>query len=395
MPEAARAAALGRWLAVRAGAQPLERLLPGQAAAAGLFAACLGAWRGGDLHVHALLEGLEPGEAALRAERLRRSLQLEESAVPGRIHAAVWLLAPAGAPEGAYLDFEDAHFLAKTLVGRGRLLPGAAPRYAGRARPLPGAAELAAADADPSSDPGEAAQAALAEREAEAAGKRRQAAQAMRLLKPGPTPATWTLLALNLAAYALQLAKARSLAAQGEADPFGRALLLLGANDPALTLGAGQWWRALASACLHSGFLHLGLNLLSLYALGTVLERLAGPWRLLLLYALAALAGGLLSAAWHQPGQASVGASGAVLGLGGALLAPRFRAHGRFPEALAQRLFDWLARPLGLTLGLGLALELAGLPAIDNAAHLGGLLAGFTLGYLFPSFLVRPTRPRT
>ncbi len=87
-----------------------------------------------------------------------------------------------------------------------------------------------------------------------------------------------------------------------------------------------------------------------------------------------------------------MGASGAIVGLAGALLAPHFRRDPRFPKDLSGRLFSWLARPIGFLFVLGFGLQLMDLPVqFDNFAHLGGLLSGFAVAYIYPPFLIKKT----
>ena len=398
--------ALARWMTVRGGFQALEQLVPaGRVPALALFDACLARWEGGDLRIHALLadHGGEPDWAVHRAESLRGALRALEAHVSGRLKAGVWLVvgdAVRAADLGPrLLDFEDGHFLSKTVVGRGLLcVEDGKGAFSGRISPLPDAAELAAVAADPAQDPGaDEAERTRLGRESEALRRGREERAAARLLAPGPVPMTWVLLGLNIAMFLLQLLLSAGLQRQGVSPDVAdsSALLRLGANEPGLTLGAGEWWRMLSCAFLHGGWPHLVMNLWALYLVGAVLEHLAGPWRMLGLYLLAAIAAGALSALTNPAGLPSVGASGAIMGLIGVLLAPRFRRDPRMPEALASRLFQWLARPTAFIFILDAALRFWDAPLlIDNSAHLGGLLAGFALGYLWPSFLVRPTRRR-
>ena len=79
----------------------------------------------------------------------------------------------------------------------------------------------------------------------------------------------------------------------------------------------GEWWRLLMCNWLHSGVLHLGLNMGGLYSLGVPLERVFGFWRTASLYLLSGIFGTIMSAIF-LPGVVSVGASGAVFGLFGA-----------------------------------------------------------------------------
>jgi rhomboid protease GluP len=385
------AAGLGRYLVVTHGYSPLGHLLGQATGMEEHFDALVARFDGDDLQVQALVAdaGGDPGAASLRAEALRSALEGARAAVRGRIHAVLWVVtdSPGRAErlQGALFNFEDGHFLSQVLVARGVLGLDGYGALAGRATPQPDAQALAKALQDPGLDPGQAAVALTLE------AREIDERQARRLLKPGPAPMTWLLIGLNVAAYLLQLLLAQQAAKQGvpaEQADMGAALVL-GANEPSLTLGKHQLWRVAASAFLHFNLLHLGMNMLALFSLGSILERLAGPWRLLALYLVAGVAAGALSAQLHAPGEVSLGASGAILGLAGALMAPKWRRAASFPQGLAERLHQWLFRSLVLTFGLGLGLAAFGTPVFDNAAHTGGLLCGFAIGYLWPPFLTR------
>jgi rhomboid protease GluP len=384
--------ALARHLVVEHSYVPLEQALPGLRGSASSFDLALAAFQGPDLRVHAVLLDEDAGDPALPAEGLRRALQSQEERIPGRIKAYVWVLtesaARARALAAAYLHFEDGHFLSKTLVGRGVLsLEGQGSASSGRLAPQPGLEALGAA-LDPASAPDE--QSARRELVLRQAGER----QARRLLKGSATPLLWMLVSLNVAAYGAQHFVARALEGQGvQGDAaWGLALRLLGANDPALTLGQGQYWRLLNACFLHGGLAHLAMNMLSLLSLGPLLERLCGPWRFAGLYLFCGLCGSLLSAALGHPGVPSLGASGAILGLAGALLVPHWRRDPRFPKDLSDRLFSWLSRPVLFIFALGFGLQWLDQPLqLDNFAHLGGLLSGFAVAYIYPPFLIKRT----
>jgi membrane associated rhomboid family serine protease len=403
-------AVLHRWLLVHQGFVPLAQAFAPAPAMEGLFDACVARWESDDLRVIALFadHGGDSADAGYRAESFRQALTDVQDQCQGRILGGVWTLTDsaerAAELRAVLLKFEDGHFLAKILMGRGVLCVAEGEAvWAGRAPAKPLAQEIAAATA-PEIDPGsEAAEGILKAHQAQERDLRR-------LLRPAPSPATWTLIGLNVMVFVWQvlwfqaldgrvlhsleegLAELLRLAAL--AGPAGMDVLVgMGANSHELTLTQGQLWRLLSSAFLHANALHLGMNMAALFSLGGLLERLVGPWRLVGLYLAAALVSGLLSAFALPLGVNSVGASGAIFGLAGLLLAPKLRRHPAFPESLSHRLFQWLAPPVALTFVLGLALQVQGRSLqIDNAAHLGGLLLGFTLGYLWPSFLVRPTR---
>jgi rhomboid protease GluP len=135
-------------------------------------------------------------------------------------------------------------------------------------------------------------------------------------------------------------------------------------------IAAGQVWRLVTPLFVHGGIVHLLVNMYSLNVLGPLVERLFGGRRMLAVYLLAGVGGSVASLALTPA--ASIGASGAIFGLLGALAA--FLALHRRDLGTAGRLqLRQLALVALLNLGLGLT------PGIDNAAHLGGLLTGAAL----------------
>lgn len=135
----------------------------------------------------------------------------------------------------------------------------------------------------------------------------------------------------------------------------------------------GEVWRLLSAVFLHGSLDHLIGNLLMLYVLGMACEHGFGGPQFLILYVGAGLTGALMSMTGDQP---SVGASGAIFGLAGALIV----LFARYRHRLHLR-----DRRIGLVLAIWACYQLGlGLlnPAIDNRAHLGGLLGGAALGFL-------------
>jgi rhomboid protease GluP len=139
----------------------------------------------------------------------------------------------------------------------------------------------------------------------------------------------------------------------------------------------GEWWRLGSALFLHFGALHLILNMAALWDAGQWVERMYGSLRFAAIYLVAGLVGNLLSLVVHAGAAVSGGASGAIFGIYGALLSylwlERWRMH---PGE-----FRWLFRA---ALGFSAASILFGLlvPGIDNAAHIGGLVAGVLTGVL-------------
>ena len=176
--------------------------------------------------------------------------------------------------------------------------------------------------------------------------------------------ATPLLLALNALVWAAMTASGVSAT-----DPTGHDLARWGSNVSSLTL-PGQPWRLLTSVFVHGGAVHLLLNALSLWLLGVLLEARVGAVRLLAVYLASGVAGSLATLWYHRGGINSVGASGAIFGLYGLLLALLIS------KKLVLDKFDRRAM-LGLVLYLVLSNLISGLSDnIDNAAHLGGLLLG-------------------
>lgn len=164
--------------------------------------------------------------------------------------------------------------------------------------------------------------------------------------------------------------------------PAGDTLLAWGANFAPLTTG-GQWWRLLTSTALHFGVVHLALNMWALSSAGRLVERLYGNVVFLTLYVASGLAGSLASVIWNQ-NVVSAGASGAVFGVYGALLAYAGTQRGSIPTSVVRSVATSTVLFVAYNLVTGFAHA-----GIDNAAHVGGLAGGLALG----SVLARPLQP--
>ncbi len=147
----------------------------------------------------------------------------------------------------------------------------------------------------------------------------------------------------------------------------------LGASLPFLfLLQEHQWWRLVTAMFLHGGLIHIGFNMMTLMQFGPALEELYGSARYLFLYVVTGALGFVASALM---GHFSIGASGALLGLIGAMLAVTSKRGGSFMRELRSRLITSVAIlfMIGFWGGLG----------IDNSAHIGGFAVGFVLGKIF------------
>jgi rhomboid protease GluP len=175
-------------------------------------------------------------------------------------------------------------------------------------------------------------------------------------------PVTVALLVAIAIGYGLQLA-------------LGDTLIQHGANfGPAIR--AGEYYRLVTSMFLHGGLLHLALNGWALYQLGALFELLVGSPRMLLVYFVTGIAGSLVSAWFSQV--PSVGASGAIFGLLGALIAFLLRRRGALTpqgKSILMQLVFWAV--INVFFGFST-------PGIDNSAHLGGCAAGLLLGFTLP-----------
>jgi rhomboid protease GluP len=159
-----------------------------------------------------------------------------------------------------------------------------------------------------------------------------------------------------------------------------------GANAGALTF-SGEWWRLLTNIFIHGGIIHIAFNMWCLWNLGQLCESLYGRWTYAAVYLICGVGASLTSAAWN-PYRASVGASGAIFGLAGALIAAFKLGEFSVPrEALSGTL-----RSLGAFVVYNLVFGFA-LPGIDNTAHIGGLITGLIMGALIAVLAPYQDRP--
>ena len=160
-------------------------------------------------------------------------------------------------------------------------------------------------------------------------------------------------------------------------------LIRYGAKDNEL-IKMGQYWRFITPIFLHANILHVGLNMLNFLILGVVIERLFGHTRFLLVYLITGVVSAIASF-YFAPNDISVGASGAIFGLVGAYSIFVFLHRRAFPRGGIPGLI-WLLFVIGINLSIGFFI-----PDVDNFAHVGGLLSGCLLGWLFsPRYVLLP-----
>ncbi len=207
---------------------------------------------------------------------------------------------------------------------------------------------------------------------AEPPSARRAEAAPSRLRRALQSP-TIVLIGLNTLVYLMMALQGRNFL------NFDVNLLLKwGANAGALT-SDGQWWRLLTSTFEHGGLLHIALNMWCLYNLGWLAELLFGRSRFTLLYLMCGI-GGSLGSIWWRGNGVSVGASGAIFGIAGALI-PAMLLHSN-PQlrAMLKGQLTSIALFVFYNLAFGAASR-----GTDNAAHIGGLVTGLILGTAFPT----------
>ena len=159
-------------------------------------------------------------------------------------------------------------------------------------------------------------------------------------------------------------------------DPSAKLLFDLGAMQPVAVAG-GQFWRLFTAMFLHAGLLHVALNAYFFWLFGRVVESVYGKSWMLLIYLVAGFLASVASYAFGPVTTLAVGASGAISGVFGAFIAYNYRRRQHAMNAANLR--------MALTVIVLNAVIAIGYSSIDWRAHVGGLVAGFALGYLADS----------
>jgi membrane associated rhomboid family serine protease len=200
------------------------------------------------------------------------------------------------------------------------------------------------------------------------------------------TPRAWVTPALVVTNVAVFI----GLVAAGASplSPSSEIMIAWGANFGPLT-ASGEWWRLVAATFLHFGVFHLGLNMWALWDAGRLTERLYGNLPYLVVYLGSGVAASLASLLGHPHGVVGVGASGAVFGVLGALLAFLVIQRHSVPATVLKGLRASALAFVVYSLAFGFIQ-----PGIDNAAHLGGLACGALLGAILARPLLAAERGR-
>ena len=199
------------------------------------------------------------------------------------------------------------------------------------------------------------------------------------------TPVTSAMLVANILLLGISLVLTTQA---GEAAGFrtlfsmnGEASYRLGASHPYGFFYEHEWWRVVTAMFLHGGLIHIGFNMMALMQFGPALEELYGSAKYLFLYVFTGAFGFVVSV---FTGHFSLGASGAILGLVGAMLAVTSKRGGAFMRDLRSRLITSV-----ITL---FVIGYLGFLGMDNAAHMGGFASGFVIGKIFADR--QPMNPR-
>ena len=202
-------------------------------------------------------------------------------------------------------------------------------------------------------------------------------------------PFTMIFIGINVGVFVLM-----SLAggfAMTSVDP--QVLLGFGAKQNNLIAEQHEYWRLITSIFIHIGVIHLLLNNYALWIIGQEIERIYGSARFVVLYLATGIVGSLGSY-FFNPQATSAGASGAIFGLFGVMAAFAFRYRKEIPEFLSRDIKRRVIPVIFINLVFGFSVRI-----VDNAAHIGGLLAGIALAmvvpYMRPSERITPVIWRT
>lgn len=198
-------------------------------------------------------------------------------------------------------------------------------------------------------------------------------------LKQGGYYVTYALIAINVLVFIAMLIGGVSFMNPSAAD-----LLLWGGNNHVYT-ASGDWWRLITNIFLHGGIVHLLFNMYALFIVGMYLEPIMGRAKFLVAYLSCGVLASLTSIWWND-NIVSVGASGAIFGMYGLFLA--LLTTNYIDKNIRKAMLQSILIFVGYNLVYGLK------DGIDNAAHIGGLLSGFILGYIFYFVHVKQPRPQ-
>jgi rhomboid protease GluP len=182
---------------------------------------------------------------------------------------------------------------------------------------------------------------------------------------------TMLIMLINTGIYVAMVLHTRADSQGMQFDFDGRTIVEFGAKYGPLLM-QGEWWRLVTANWVHGGILHILMNMWVLFDLGAQSEESYGTSRFLVIYFVAGVMGFVASFLW-APGVPSVGASAAICGLIGAMIALGVRDRSSWGAEIRRFYIRWVI----YLLAFGLLFA-----ATDNAAHIGGLTGGFVVGFI-------------
>lgn len=197
----------------------------------------------------------------------------------------------------------------------------------------------------------------------------------------GSLTVTYTIIGINVLVFMIM-----GLQGAGFFEANGLVHLRWGSNYGTLT-ASGDWWRLFTAIFLHFGIIHLALNMYALFSIAAYLEPMLGKLRYITAYLCCGILASLASLCWHTEPVNSAGASGAVFGMYGVFLA--LLTTNLIPKQVR--------RPLLLSIVIFVIYNIAnGIKGgIDGAAHIGGLVSGAIIGYLFAFSIKKERKQQT
>jgi rhomboid protease GluP len=180
---------------------------------------------------------------------------------------------------------------------------------------------------------------------------------------------TYTIIGINILVFVAMIINGVSFF-----EPTGYDILHWGANYKPLTL-TGDWWRLVTCTFIHIGIIHLVFNMYALYMAGVYLEPMLGKIKYAVAYLCTGVFASIGSLVWHKEPVPSAGASGAIFGMYGVFLALLLT------NLIPKKMRSALLQSIGVFVVFNLVYGMKA--GVDNAAHVGGLISGMIIGFVY------------
>jgi rhomboid protease GluP len=181
--------------------------------------------------------------------------------------------------------------------------------------------------------------------------------------------ATYAIIAINAVVFILMVINGAGLFT---ANPIVH--IQWGSNYTPFTL-SGDWWRLITNVFIHFGILHIAMNSYAFYMIGIYLEPMLGKTKYIVAYLCTGILASLVSLWWHKEGVNSAGASGAIFGMYGVFLA------FLFTNLIPKQIRNAQLQTIGIFVVYNLVYGMKS--GVDNSAHIGGLLSGMVIGFIY------------